>query len=60
MYLLALQEDNGVGMLTYKSELQLPQVEAVSIDEILSYSSPEPLFPKLLNQYYLRNALSGV
>lgn len=60
MYLLALQEDNGVGMLTYKSELQLPQVEAVSLDEILSYSSPEPLFPKLLNQYYLRNALSGV
>jgi len=60
MYLLALQKDNGIGMLSYMSEIQLPEVETVTLDDILSYSSAMPLFPQLIEKYYLRNALSGV
>lgn len=60
MYLLALQDNNGIGMLSYKSELQLPEVETLSLDEILHYNSQAPLFPQLLEKYYLRNSLSGV
>lgn len=60
MYLLALQSDHGIGMLNYKSDLQLPETESVSLAEILSYRSATPLFPQLLEKYYLKNALSGV
>lgn len=60
MYLLALQGQHGIGMLTYESELNLPDVAPVALDEILTYRSPEPLFPQLLEKYYLRNALAGV
>lgn len=60
MYLLALQGDNGIGMLTYESELQLPEAESLSLNEILNYQDIKPLFPQLLERYYLRNALSGV
>lgn len=48
MYLLALQGDQGIGMLSYQSELNLPEVESLSLNEILSYQSNEPLFPQLL------------
>ncbi len=60
MYLLALQKDNGIGMLSYMSEIQLPEVEAVTLDDVLSYSGSTPLFPQLIEKYYLRNAISGV
>lgn len=60
MYLLALQSDQGIGMLAYRSEINLPEVESLSLSEILSYQSQEPLFPQLLEKYYLRNALAGM
>jgi len=60
MYLLALQGDQGIGLLSYKSELNLPEAEPLSLGEILSYSSNEPLFPQLLEKYYLRNSLAGM
>ena len=60
MYLLALQKDNGIGMLSYVSELQLPSIEPTSLSDILSYRGTEPLLPQLLEKYYLCNALSGV
>ena len=60
MYLLALQGDNGIGMLSYQSEFALPEVGGVSLDEILNYRGEEPLFPQLLEKYYLRNSLAGV
>jgi len=60
MYLLALQDDQGIGMLSYKSELSLPKTESLSLSEILSYRSNEPLFPQLLEKYYLRNSLAGM
>jgi len=60
MYLLALQGEHGIGMLSYESALNLPPVQPVALKEILSYRSAEPLFPQLLERYYLRNALAGV
>ena len=60
MYLLALQGDQGIGMLSYKSELNLPEADSLSLGEILSYHSNEPLFPQLLEKYYLRTSLAGM
>lgn len=60
MYLLALQSDQGIGMLSYKSALHLPESESLSLHDILSYNSHEPLFPQLLEKYYLRNSLAGI
>lgn len=60
MYLLALQGADGIGMLSYKTDFELPEVESVTLDDILHYSGEDPLFPQLLEKYYLRNALAGV
>lgn len=60
MYLLAMQGEQGIGMLSYQSALNLPESEPVSLSDILHYSQPDPLFPQLLEKYYLRNALSGM
>ena len=60
MYLLALQGDQGIGILSYKSKLNLPEAESLSLSEILSYRSKEPLFPQLLEKYYLRTSLAGM
>ena len=60
MYLLALQGEQGIGMLSYKSELSLPEADTIPLNDILSYNSTEPLFPQLLEKYYLRNSLAGV
>ena len=60
MYLLALQGDQDIGMLSYKSELNLPEADSLSLGEILSYRSNEPLFPQLLEKYYLRTSLAGM
>ncbi|WP_407926572.1 type II toxin-antitoxin system HipA family toxin [Acinetobacter baretiae] len=60
MYLLALQGDQGIGLLNYQSDLLFPETTSLSLDQILSYHSQEPLFPQLLEKYYLRNALAGM
>ncbi|WP_404420097.1 type II toxin-antitoxin system HipA family toxin [Marinospirillum sp.] len=60
MYLLALQGEKGVGMLAYDPGFELPEAGSASLNEILNYQGQEPLFPQLLEKYYLRNTLSGV
>jgi serine/threonine-protein kinase HipA len=60
MYLLALQGNQGIGLLDYQSELNLPEADSISLKEILTYDSKVPLFPQLMEKYYLRNTLSGV
>ena len=60
MYLLALQGENGVGMLSYSADFELPEVEPITLDDILHYQGEDPLFPQLLEKYYLRNTLAGV
>lgn len=60
MYLLALQGEEGIGMLAYQAEFNLPQTEPVSLGDILHYQGEKPLFPQLLEKYYLQNSLAGV
>jgi len=60
MYLLALQGENGIGMLSYSADFELPEAEPVTLDDILQYTGQDPLFPQLLEKYYLRNMLAGV
>ncbi|GKW02666.1 hipA family protein [Pectobacterium carotovorum subsp. carotovorum] len=60
MYFLALQGDRGIGMLNYAGEFVLPDAESISLSDILTYQGTEPLFPQLLEKYYLRNSLAGV
>ncbi|WP_409306258.1 type II toxin-antitoxin system HipA family toxin [Pectobacterium sp. B1J-3] len=60
MYFLALQGDRGIGMLSYAGEFILPEVESISLSDILTYQGTDPLFPQLLEKYYLRNSLAGV
>lgn len=60
MYLLALQGAEGIGMLSYDGGFELPQMDTIPLNDILTYTHSTPLFPQLLEKYYLRNALSGV
>lgn len=60
MYLLALQGEHGIGMLAYRTDFDLPAIDSMALDDILHYRGTEPLFPQLLEKYYLHNALSGV
>jgi serine/threonine-protein kinase HipA len=60
MYLLALQGENGIGMLSYSADFELPEVEPITLDDILHYKGQDPLFPQLLEKYYLRTTLAGV
>ena len=60
MYFLALQGTNGIGTLNFNAGFSLPDVEQITLAEILSWQSAEKLFPQLLEKYYLRGILSGV
>lgn len=60
MYFLALQGDNGIGMLSYQCGHEFPHAEQISIKDILEYKGKKPLFPQLLEKYYLRNMIAGI
>lgn len=60
MYFLALQGANGIGALDFDAELNLPHIDQISLNDILSWEGEEKLFPQLLEKYYLRGILSGV
>ena len=60
MYLLALQAEHGVGLLSFDAGLQLQSTDGFTLNDILTYNAKESLFPQLLERYYLRNSLSGV
>jgi len=60
MYFLALQGSNGIGALDFDAGLSLPNVEQITLSDILTWQSKEKLFPQLLEKYYLRGILSGV
>ncbi|WP_394172335.1 type II toxin-antitoxin system HipA family toxin [Thalassotalea litorea] len=60
MYLLALQADNGIGLLSYEGDIVLPEVEHTPISEIINYAGESPIFPSLLERYYLRNMVGGM
>lgn len=60
MYLLALMKDKGVGHLNYGSEIDLPEPEKIALGDILHWRESQPLFPQLLERYYLNGMASGV
>ncbi|PCJ47525.1 MAG: phosphatidylinositol kinase [Gammaproteobacteria bacterium] len=60
MYFLALQGSDGIGALGFDAGINFPEVEQISLEEIISWKSKEQLFPQLLKKYYLRGILSGV
>lgn len=60
MYLLALQGDDGIGILQYEAGIKLPEPEHITLNDILDWDQAAPLFPQLLETYYLRGMTSGV
>lgn len=60
MYLLALQGNQGVGMLNYRSDLNVPDIEPIELSDILTYHGKESLVMQLLEKYYLKSVLSGM
>jgi serine/threonine-protein kinase HipA len=60
MYLLALQGDDGIGILQYDAGIKLPEPEQITLNDILDWDQAAPLFPQLLDTYYLRGMTSGV
>ncbi|MFT4925402.1 MAG: serine/threonine-protein kinase HipA [Phenylobacterium sp.] len=60
MYLLALQGEDGIGILQYDAGIVLPEPEHITLNDILSWDQSTPLFPQLLETYYLRGMTSGV
>ncbi|MBT41981.1 MAG: phosphatidylinositol kinase [Idiomarina sp.] len=60
MYLLALMKDKGVGHLNYDSGIDLPEPDGVALGDILHWRESQPLFPQLLERFYLNGMASGV
>lgn len=64
MYLLALQQNKGIGHLSYHSALNevvdSAQTPPICLQEILSYKGKKGLFEQLLDRYYLNGLASGV
>lgn len=60
LYLLALQGDKAIGHLTYRSDFLAPQTDQIDLNDIISWSGKDSLFPQLLDRYYLSGILSGV
>lgn len=60
MYLLALQGEDGIGILQYDAGIKLPDPEHITLDDILDWDQTALLFPQLLETYYLRGMTSGV
>jgi len=60
LYLLALQQDKGIGHLSFRSEIKEQDVDQLSLSDILSWKGDESIFPELLNKYYLGGFASGV
>ena len=60
MYLLALQFDKAVGHLSFKSKIEQPPNEKVSLNDILKWQGKSNLFEQLLDKFYLNGLVSGV
>tara|TARA_R110002049_G_scaffold247333_1_gene421510 strand:+ start:9271 stop:10476 length:1206 start_codon:yes stop_codon:yes gene_type:complete len=60
LYLLALQQDRGIGHLEFSSEIKTDLEEQLSLSDILSWQGESSVFPELLNKYYLGGFASGI
>jgi serine/threonine-protein kinase HipA len=60
MLFLALQQDTGIGALSYKSDIDLPRPAPEKLDDLLHWDHKESAFQYLLNKYLLQTSISGV
>lgn len=60
MFLLALQADRGLGLLSYQSDLVLPPIDPLSLDDIIFDRAKHVSFPQLLEKYYLHSPIAGM
>ncbi|MFS2225964.1 type II toxin-antitoxin system HipA family toxin [Pantoea sp. B65] len=60
MLFLALQQDTGIGALSYVSDIDLPRPSPEKLDDLLKWDHRESAFEYLLNKYLLQTTISGV
>ena len=60
MLFLALQQDTGIGALSYKSDIELPRPSPEKLEDLLHWDLKESAFHYLLNKYLLQTSISGV
>ena len=60
MLFLALQQDSGIGALSYQSGLSLPKPVPEKLDDLLKWSEKSSAFEYLLDKYLLNTSVSGV
>ncbi|ORM68865.1 type II toxin-antitoxin system HipA family toxin [Pantoea rwandensis] len=60
MLFLALQQDTGIGALSYKSDINFPRPSPEKLDDLLHWDHKESAFQYLLNKYLLQTSISGV
>ncbi|MCW2488650.1 type II toxin-antitoxin system HipA family toxin [Candidatus Symbiopectobacterium sp. NZEC127] len=60
MLFLALQQDTGIGALSYDSGIHLPKPSPENLNDLLKWDLKESAFNYLLNKYLLQTSVSGV
>ncbi|MEH0873801.1 HipA N-terminal domain-containing protein [Pectobacterium cacticida] len=60
MLFLALQQDTGIGALSYESGISLPKPSPENLNDLLKWDLKESAFVYLLNKYLLQTSVSGV
>ncbi|WP_313689695.1 type II toxin-antitoxin system HipA family toxin [Pantoea sp.] len=60
MLFLALQQDTGIGALSYVSDIDLPRPAPEKLEDLLHWDHKESAFQYLLNKYLLQTTISGV
>jgi len=60
MIFLALQQDTGIGALSYDSALRLERPQPENLTELLQWDQQDSVFEYLLDKYLLNTSISGV
>lgn len=60
MLFLALQQDTGIGALSYNNGIKLPKPTTENLDNLLKWDLKESAFEYLLNKYLLQTSVSGI
>ncbi|NCB57858.1 MAG: type II toxin-antitoxin system HipA family toxin [Gammaproteobacteria bacterium] len=60
MLFLALQQDTGIGALSYQSGLVLPKPTPEKLEDLLKWNEKGSAFEYLLDKYLLNTSVSGV
>jgi serine/threonine-protein kinase HipA len=60
MLFLALQQDTGIGALSYQSGFTLPKPTSEKLEDLLKWNEKGSAFEYLLDKYLLNTSVSGV